>query len=276
MRKPIWMLVLAGFLIAGSDLTRADEPDMADFLSLRGCVIGPGTPAEAEVEGISAATLEKFADQAASMPGSHQTGEWLVITPDLCRITFPPIASELTLDDPEVQASFSAVDAYAENDIYGCFLDREMLMASLQESRGWDQERAYTPYIRLVGAGLLSGELAFHTDDPLRTPAGIALTTGNCGEAPGMDMIREDHALLMHHLDAFIRNTAAAVPCEEGAALMNIDQPDFMKKITNGSYQNAWGWFELMMMAMAADWYEGASLSRKGKPRPPLCHITGG
>ncbi|WP_147457555.1 hypothetical protein [Paracoccus alkanivorans] len=29
-------------------------------------------------------------------------------------------------------------------------------------------------------------------------------------------------------------------------------------------------------IAMAVYGYKGASLSGKGKPRPPLCHITGG
>ncbi|MBT0779178.1 hypothetical protein [Paracoccus sp. pheM1] len=274
MRKPAKTLALAGLLLAGPAFARAAEPDVADFLGQRGCVIGPGTLAEAEAEGITAAALEEFAARAVQMPGSRQTGEWLVVAPDLCSITFPLIESELTLDDPEVRASFSAVDAYAQHGDHGCFLDGDKLRSALQDSRGWDAERAFTAYLQLVGTGLQSGELAFHTDDPLRTPVGFALTTGICGEVPGMDVIREDHTLMMRHLDALIRDTATAVPCDEGASLMNMERPDFMTKITDGRYRNAWGWLELMMMAMAADWYEGTSLTRKGQPRPPLCHIA--
>lgn len=273
MRKLTGTAILTGFLLFGPNCAKAETLDLAEFLSPLGCVIGPGTAEKAEAAGITTAALEEFAAKAASLTGSHRTGEWLVVTPDLCHITFK-VESELGLDDPEVRESFSAVDAYAEYGDRGCFLDSEKLIATVQASRGWTEEHAFNAYLKLVGAGVQSGDIAFHTNDPLRTPAGFVLTKGACGEVPGMDVIREDHALLMRHLDALIRDAGAAVPCEEGAAPMNIVRPDFMQKATDGHYQNAWAWMEVQMMALASDWYEGTSLTRKGMPRPPLCHIA--
>ncbi|MFV0472718.1 MAG: hypothetical protein ACK5MQ_00510 [Pikeienuella sp.] len=264
---------LMALLAAGPAL--AADRDVADFLGPRGCVIGPGTLAAAEAEGIDAAALEAFAARAEATPGSYRTGDWLVVASGLCRISFPPIESELKLDDPEVRAGFSAVDAYAEYGDHGCFLDADELVARLRESRGWNEERAFTAYLQLLGAGLRSGALSFHSDDILRTPPGFVLTTGACGEAPGMDVIREDHALLMRHLDAFIRDTAPDVVCEEGVGLMNYQKPEFfMTRITDGRYRNAWGWLEVDLMAMAAGWYDGARYHKNDSPRPPLCHFA--
>ena len=63
---------------------------------------------------------------------------------------------------------------------------------------------------------------------------------------------------------------------EEGATLViNRDMSDLLKTATGGGYENEWGGMEVLMMAMAAGWYEGHSLTRKGMPRPPLCHLPG-
>ena len=276
MKKLTRKLALAGLLLALPDIAGAGNEDVADFLSPRGCVIGPGTAEAAKAAGIGAPVLNEFAAQAASLPGSYRTGEWLVVSSDLCRITIPPIDSELTLDDPEVKASFTDKDAHADTGFHGCFLDDSVLWEKLHASRGWSREHAFSAYLRLVGAGVRSGALSFHSTDEARPAPGFVLTTGTCGDVPGMAAIRADHALLMEHLDALIRNVATVTRCNEGDVPANFDDPGFMARLTGGKYRNAWGWWNLMAMGMAAGWYEGTSLTRNGMPLPPLCRFPAG
>ena len=271
----MWDMVWIALVALGPELARADGAGVAEFLGPRGCVIGPGTAEAALAIGIGSGDLKDFAARAAALPGSVVTGPWLVVARDLCRISFPAIKSELSLEDAEVRANLSAMDAFADQGQPGCFLNGDGLRRGLQVSRGWDEERAWTAYLALVGAGLQSGELAFHLDDALRAPIGPVLTTGTCGQAAGMAVIRADHATLMANLDGVIRLSLDNLACEEGAALLTLDAQAVGAMATGGGYRNEWGWMEVLMMAMALGWYEGASLTRKGMPRPPLCHLPG-
>ena len=273
MRREARALALVGLLIAGPCLAATSDRRMVEFLSPRGCVMGPGIAADAAAAGISRADLETFATRAASVPGSYLTGYWLVVSPDLCRITIPPVESELSLDDPEVKASFTDKAAHADEGFPGCFLDDDLLWAKLRVGRGWTREHAFAAYLQLVGAGVRSGALSFHSADAGRPPPGFVLTTGPCGEVPGMDVIRADHALFMRHLDGLIRDTASAMRCVETDVPVNSANPDFMARASHGRYRNAWGWWELMSLGHALGWYEGTSLTRNGVPQPPLCRF---
>lgn len=277
MPRPIRTITLAALLaMAAAAAGRAAGPaadPVASFLGPEGCVIGPETEAAAGAAGISAAMLADFAARAEAAPGSHRTGEWLLVGPGLCAISFPPIESELTLDDPEVKASFSAMDEYADLGDIGCFLNGDKLVELLQQTRGWSRERAHDARMSLIGAGVQSGDIVFYSDDPLRMPPGFGLAAGACGEAPGMEEARASHALLMRHLDAYLRDVAAATECREGESPVNSYDPLFLNRLTEGRYRNAWGFLEVMLMAIAAGWYEGESLTEKGMPRPPLCHF---
>lgn len=273
MPGPTGPIIMAALLAIAAGGARAAEP-VADFLGPRGCVIGPGAAEAAAAAGIDAAALIDFAERAAAAPDAVRMGEWLLVGPALCRMRFSPIESEANWTDPEAAASISALDDLVANGEFGCFMDRGLMATALQGIRDWDRARAATARDRLIAEGVRAGALVFYGDDVLRTPPGFAFAIGLCGAAPGMAAARGDHAVLMRHLDAIVRQHGAETPCGTEGPPAGTDWPDLVRRATGERYDNVWGWMELMMMAIAAGWYEDPSFMATPVARPPLCHIA--
>lgn len=257
---------LALFVALSPAAAMAQGTDALDFFAGQGCAVGPATVAAAEQAGLAKADINALTQKAAAHPDTIQTGGWLVMPPDMCRMRLPDIESEISLTDPEVVASISAIDAHASEDSPGCFLDADGLMERLQAERGWSKERAFDAYLQLMAGSLASGEATFFSTDPLMTPWGIQIVTGDCGTGlPEIDQIREDHAYLVTNFDSIIRASAIGTECVDGAVgtFFLSEQPD--------ATQNAWTAFQAFLIIQGAGWYQGASLTEKGVPRPPLC-----
>jgi hypothetical protein len=58
--------------------------------------------------------------------------------------------------------------------------------------------------------------------------------------------------------------------CEMGGA-PSWKMREIIEKLTAGQVSNAWMFFEVKIIGMAAGWFEGISSSSQGIPRPPLC-----
>lgn len=273
MRRPVRTIMLAALLaVAAAGAGRAAPKDpVAAFLSPRGCVIDRMTEPAAGAAGISPAMLGAFAAKAAAAPDAVRTGETLIVGPSLCVIAFPRIESELSLDDPAAKAAFTGFLEGAAWGEFGCHINISGLTEALQEGRGWSHERAEDAALLLIAAGVRSGELVFYSDDPLRTPPGFALTTGLCGRAPEVVAGRKAHALMMRHLDAYIRHLGRVTSCAGTGLEMD---PSFLNRRTEGRYRNVWGGLEVMMMAIASGWHAGGErLADQRQMRPPLCHF---
>jgi hypothetical protein len=214
------------------------------------------------------------ADVIAAVAAGHasEQGGWLVIGPELCTIVPPVIVPTLKASDPDVAKHISAVDEYGEE--RGCFLDSEGMMETLQASRGWSPERAFTEYLALTGAGIFSGEWRFYGDSPLATPVGFQLTTGVCADVPYAAEMQESHADMIASFDGFIRANAEHLSCSDGGLMEYSPWFEFYESLGQGPIINAWHWFEISFALLASDWVTGVGLGSKGVPRPPLCRLS--
>lgn len=246
--------------------------NLVEFLAGQGCAIGPGTRNAALAAGYEIDEIDALIEIARRNPDTVETGDWLVLPTEICNIRLPTATNELKLTDPEVRKSISARDAYLADDEPGCFFDHQRLFEELRKTRSWDDDKIDLEYIRLIGSSITSGDIRFYTDDPLRTPVGFQLMTGECADVPHISEIRRSHAALTALFDPLIRANAANVACENGASLVTPEFPDIAQALWGSEVPNAWLAFEIQMIAMGAGWYEGISMSDKGTPRPPLCH----
>lgn len=210
---------LASAVLAMSSATAgAGDEALIDFLAGQGCAIGPTTRMLAIEAGFEEAAIEALAETASADPDSVQSGDWIVLSADSCEIRPPRVTSELRLDDPEIRSRISAVDAYTVEDERGCFLDTDNLYEELMATRGWQPDKAMLEYLRLLAETLVSGELAFYSDDILRTPAGFQLTSGDCADVPNIEEIRRSHRVLIDNFDRLIRADMEHAVCEADGA----------------------------------------------------------
>lgn len=265
-------LLLAALLAWGmvSPPVRQEKiAEALDFFAGQGCAIGPSTIAAAGEAGIGRAAIRALTREADSRPNTIRTGDWLVLPPGMCRMRIPEITSEISLDDPEVIASISAIDEFAAEGIRGCFLDPEALRHRLRTGRGWDADRAYDEFWRLIAGSLARGEATYFSTDTLTPPRHIQFVTGDCGAGLDyIDLIRQDHEFTMVNFDPMIRATAAGVLCDSSA-------PDvfdvYNAKGMTGETPNMWLNFLIPFILKGAGWYEGFTWHDAGIPRPPLC-----
>ena len=258
---------------AGAGRTVDADLDPLDFFARKGCAIGPSTRAAARQAGLDQAAIDALADKWRDDPETVATGDWLVLPPQACTMTLPVVESALKLTDPDVQAAFSAADAYAGEDSPGCFLDGDKLRETTAVTRGWTADQAMIEYLRLVAQSMASGDLTFYTDSPLLTPYGIHLTTGSCGEVlPYREDARRGHEYLVENFDMIVRRNLQKVTCEYGGSWPAHDEAERLHNELQGISQHACLGFEAYLIVLGAGWYEGASLTEKGTPRPPLCH----
>ncbi|WP_407352504.1 hypothetical protein [Luteimonas sp. R10] len=270
-----WFLQAAfavGLFFGVAPTVAAQPASLLDFFAGQGCAIGPTTRNAALAVGYEPKAIDALTETARRNPNTVMTGGWLVLPSDVCEIRIPAVANELKLTDPEVRKSISAPDTYAADGDPGCFLDRERLFQELRRTRSWDDDKFNLEYIRLIGGSIASGDMTFYTDNPLRTPVGFQLITGECADVPKISEINRSHAFLIELFDPLVRANAAHIVCESGASLITPEFPGIAQTLSGIEVPNAWLAMEIQMIAMGAGWYEGMSMTNKGTPRPPLCH----
>ncbi|KQN77601.1 hypothetical protein [Devosia sp. Leaf64] len=269
MKRALFALCCLFAQIPGASAALAEDLD--DFLVGQGCAIGPETTDLAVAAGFSADALSAVVTEAEDDPETFRTGDWIVLPPTLCVIAPPAVKSQIRIDDPEVVAVTSGIDDYAKFGERGCFLDGPGLPSTVQQTRGWDAETTNTEYMRFLAENLRAGTIAFFKDDPLSTPVGIQVLTGECADVPNISEIRANQALRDRYFDDLIRENATKVGCEEdggpGIAFMEL-----AAERTKGKNTNAWLFAEVRFIAMGAGWYAGMSATERGTPRPPLCN----
>lgn len=248
-----------------------DRAALVDFFAGQGCAIGPESREAAMAAGFAADQIDALATEEAMRDEALLTGDWLIMAPAACKIRPPEIGGTVQLSDPETVAMISAPDAYADQDSLGCFLNPD-LVARLQQTRGMDADTAFEEYIRLIGRSIISGEMTFYSDSILATPVGYQSMVGICAEVPAAAEIRRNHDFLIQNFDPLIRAIMAENSCDEFIGWVNSDGGPVPGTVPGTATSNAWVWFEIQTIAMAAGWYEEISYSEKGTPRPPLCH----
>lgn len=267
------MRVLVGLLfILACGPVRADTSDLIEFLQPNGCAIGPATLAFAQDKRIDPQRLLSFSLAALSDGTATRHGFWVVLSKDICQITMPLITSPLKLSDPDIATLVTPIDAYIEFEEHGCFLNVVDHLDDIAAGRGWTIEQASRAYYKMIGAGIVSGDMAFFSDSPLKTPPGLQVLTGTCAEVPQIAEIRADQAVLRDIFGAYLRATQQLVLCEQGASMMHPESYQILEGLAGRPLTNAWLAFEVSIIALGAGWIEGATHREKGTPRPPLCH----
>ncbi|WP_306110815.1 MULTISPECIES: hypothetical protein [Roseovarius] len=251
---------------------RAQEDTLGEVLADHGCVVGPsevtaddGLPRELRDE------LIAYAETALDAGQAKRQGEWIVLGPELCTIRPPEIDSAYDITAPVVARSISAVDAYAEFEEYGCFVASEEMQQDLMEQDGLTRDAAAVVYLEVLAEGVRSGQVSFFSDDPLRTPMGFQVLTGECADVPRIDDIRRSQALMLEHFDTLVRDNASRVTCEANGAPITVEVGQTLTDLTNGEAVNAWTMMDMLMLAIGAGWVEGISATERGTPRPPIC-----
>ncbi|MBP0614687.1 hypothetical protein [Jiella mangrovi] len=268
---PYMMGLSIHIVLAAPTHAAEDGNRLTAFFAGQGCAIGPSTRQAAMAAGFDGAAIDELAQMARADHGAVETGSWLVLAPSRCTIEVPQITSEVKPSDPEVTDSLFADDEAGKG--MPCFVNGDRLYENLQRTRLWDPERAFHAYVDFIAAGLRAGEIAFYSDDPLRTPMGFQLTTGECALRPEIEDIRRDHDFFMTHFDELIRTDALTAECEADGSpswkLMRQIEPT-----DEAQTKNQWTFMEIKLITMAAGWMEGMSARFRGVPRPPLCHYS--
>jgi len=245
---------------------------MLQFLGPHGCAIGPSTEAASLEAGFSQTAI----DDLRAAPEAVVSGHWTFLPEPICQIELPQVVSAISMDDPEVLAATSAPDAFEQYGDPGCFLDGEKLRNLLSARREWDQEQVFQEYMRFVAAGLLSGELRFYSDDPLRTPPGFQVLSGECAEVTGTDALAENHSFLTDLFVPFLQaagKSAIAADCAEGD-VFDTRSWEVIEQLSEGRNTNAHLAFEMQLITIGAGWYDGMSSAGRGTSRPPLCDVS--
>ena len=264
--------IALGALLAVEWARAVPRTELLVFFERQGCVIGPATRGAARDAGFSDADIDALARRTRLVGRAETQREWLVLAPEICTIRPPAIKATLHLGDPGLGAYFAAHFSGAGVVRPGCSLDLGATVLAAQKQFGWDRDRAMLEATRLVGAALVSGEMAFYSADPNIVPAGLWLMTGECAKLPAQAAIRQSHEFLMREFDSLVRFAGSVTVCEKGA----LTEPALIRakaeKLWGGQGGNAWLFAELRWIAEAAGWY-GDLLARDiGTPRPPFCH----
>lgn len=249
----------------------ADEA-LSRFLSSEACAVGPGTYERAEAAGIDPARPGAFAVQALTDGRAVTSGDWIVLNADTCTIRPPVTASELSLDDPDVVATMHPVDTFPDDP--GCYLSADALREVKIGQRGWDEDRFDRAYMAFLGAGLASGDLAFYSADPLVTPPGVQVMTGEgCDSPRNAAAIRDNQAWIAKEFDRIIRLSMAHNACADGRgpSALAWQAPESVG-LLSGENTNALSLLAVEFIARGAGWYGPNSHLPAGEPRPPLCN----
>ncbi len=150
------------------------------------------------------------------------------------------------------------------------------LTRALQQTRGWSPDRSFRAAVALIASGLKQGELTFFSDDILVTPPGFMLTAPACWTSEEEAAIARSHAMLEQHFGMFVRARGAATSCDTNEVSNEVIGSEahlLWMQLAGREPENVWIGFEVFWGALGAGWFEGASFTNKGTPRPPLCRF---
>lgn len=255
---------LTGLFMIWHGLAAADDTAIMDFMGTQGCTVDTAVQARAAQPGIDADAFEVRIAKALNDGDAEKHGAWTLLAETICSIRMPEIETPFPLEDPNVGEFVSAPDAYEHR---GCFVDGAKLLDHMITRSGQDKDRANDAYLRFLASGIISGEVRFYTGDPLATPPGFQVFSGNCADVPDLAAIRQNHALLVQQFGNVIRTVGGAAGCDGDITALLQRETASLPGNTN-----AWMFYEVTIIAMAAGWFEGMSHSDRGVPRPPLCH----
>lgn len=251
---------------------QADRSFLTHFMGGQGCAVGPEAAMAAHLpsDRMYPALLD-FAEAALAEGNAERQGDWIVLGPEICTIRLPKIEAAFDLDDPVVERAFGPIDEFAEYEDYGCYLNVDALFDGLRSDYGLGDDRLMQVYADLVAKGVVEGTITFYSDDVLVTPPGFQRISGACADLDGIADIRRSQALLRENFDQIVRANAAAVTCAPSSSAVDMVVGRTVTELAEGQPANVWGLMEVLMLGISAGWVEGASLTERGTPRPPIC-----
>lgn len=270
MRRTVCSSVLCGMIAGGAAAQSVPDDEMfLRYIAASACAIGPSVLERAPGAGIDPEALILYGEALVASGEAVQDGDWIVIGAERCTIVPPELSGPLTMDDPAVQAALTEPVKTEEFSEPGCYLETGRLLAELGASRGWDEDQAWDAYVTLVARGIVEGTIRFYEPSPLRTPVGMRfIGSDRCAVAPDLPAMARDHTYLMANLDRLIRAEGQQVECDPDWSLP-LFYPTGADNAAGAS--NGFASIEVMFVARAADWIEGASFYERGTVRPPFC-----
>lgn len=258
------VLYLTGFFLLWHGLAAADTTPIMDFLGKEGCTVDDTVRTTAVEAGLDADAVAARIAKAVKDGDAEKYGSWTILSETICSIRFPDIATQLQPEDPNVKTFTSAPGAFEHP---GCFIRGDRLRYHMRDRNDQDKDRAEHASLQFLASGIISGEIRFYSDNPLATPPGFQIFTESCADLPNLAAIQQNHAFLVRHFGPVIRAVGKSAKCDG-------DVIDTLWQETTGlaGNTNAWIFQEILVVAMAAGWFEGLSHSDRGVPRPPLCH----
>jgi|GEM_PF-1442215 len=254
----------------------ADDTALIGFMGGQGCTFGPDSRAAAITAGHDASAIDALITASLKDGRAKQEGAYTVLNAATCTIRLPDIASNYTVNSPEIVAITSAIDAYAAEGAPGCFLVEPFVAFDALKGK---EGAGYFDTLNFLAAAIISGDLRFYGTSPLTVPPGFQVVTGACADLPDITAIRRNHDYIVHGFGPFIRALGATTPCARkeyddpsldlAARLQGVDPKSLVEDPLD---VNAWLWMEYTMIALAAGWREDMTGTEKGTPRPPLCH----
>lgn len=265
--------LIAAFLVSSSTGVAQTTDETRAFLTYlggQGCVIGPGSTAQAQADGFAPDFVAAQIDTLTPL-GQPLAGDYVLLDAPLCTITLPKVTQAPSLSDADVLRTFVAYDDGTGTPGPGCVLDRATFDDWMPLAKGWTADETALAYSRMVAAGLVSGDLRFFSEDILETPPGVQLVTGRCESAPDAAKKRATHDEIVQWFDPFLRAVATQTPCRNGVTLLDADGFAVLADLTGGTHVNAWLAFEIWLIAYGGGWYSFVDANDRGTPRPPAC-----
>lgn len=238
-----------------------------EALGPQGCTINADLDISETQTGLARDVLADAVAEGLSAATAKRQGDWIVFGATVCEITLPQITSEARLTDPDVAAQIADLRELIPSGPPGCYLF-DVVDNALEQRAGWDADRANLAWITMTARGLIDGDLAFYSEDPLATPAGFELITDTCAEVKKTETLRAEHDALRQHFGGYIHFLGAQTRCDDAASF----DADRAVRLVTPEAPNAFRFLPVIMVTLSAGWWEGMSATQKGTPRPPLCH----
>ena len=266
--------LIAAFVLHCGAAQAQDPGAFLDHLGRQGCIIGPATEETARAAGFDSAFVAAQVANLRDLGQPLRAGHTLV-DGAVCTIALPDVPDAPSLDDPDVLRSFVPYDDGSGAYDPGCVLDRAAFEDRMPLAKGWTADETALAYMKLVAAGLVSGELRFYSPDILATPPGVERVTGRCAGVTRLSEARRTRDEIGAWFDPFVRAIGPQTPCRNGATWLDSDGFAVLAGLTNDSHQNAWLAFEMWLIALGGGWYDFAGAEDRGTPRPPACGAPG-
>lgn len=261
--KRLFAIVLA-FSFPGA--AAAGKAELLSFLQHEGCTVGPAVIEKAKARGFSQDALNRLAQEALDEGQAKQEGGWVILDRSLCEMKLPIIQSDYSIGDAVFAPYIAVEDPEGDGAQQGCYLNDAI--KALEAIPGMSADDAGDAHLKLLGSGLVSGQLSMFENTPLRAPHGFTVIHNeDCAALPAARDVREGFTVKQKHFDWFVRYLFENAKCGgHGTESLHAQWE------IGDDNKNAWLFLEYEMIVRAAGWYEGTSAPYMGDSRPPLCH----